>query len=284
MTENKTTIHPCSYNPADDLVLVEYDESREKYEAYLEVKYREHWFHSYCAENGIEGYIDAGSLDIQPVTDPKFPGFVAQSKAIVYMDGKVKGEVTAAGFVPLGVTEKFQTVVTTAIGRALNIAGFGTVAAGDTLLGKPFPVDSGVKLTRDPDDPGSFIRRRAPEKPAPKPEKTDENPLLSAMEEVSKTEPETKEKSAPEKPAPKPAAGRQPLPDEAETLEHAYVMICPYSKHKGKTISAIMATDPEYIKYFATKEFDDSKLDSYLREQSRRWKSACSMVYEAAIA
>ena len=275
MDEVTKSIRKCSYNPGEDMIPVGFETE----ELYLEVKYRQFWFQLYCQENGIEGMIDAGQLEVIPLNDRYC---IAKSTAAIIMDGMPVSKVAASRFVEIGDPDQIQGVVTLAIGRALNAAGFGTVTAFKGEHGAPYPVDAGVKLVRNPDRPAEFVMEKTAvaEKHEAAVEQKNHMAAVTGSAAVREQPRQTKPQQIPE-PAQKPSAAEE----KPMSLNDAYRFIVPIGteeKGKGRTISEVMGSNPGIIAWYASDSFNPEKGSQENRAIRRQFKQACSIVTKAA--
>lgn len=241
---SQTTIRACSYKPEEDLILLTYEENGRE-ELYLEVKYRVKWFHQYCLENNLSGFID----DSEVLYIPEAQMFLAT--ASVYIDNTLVGKSSAG--VPYSANNPnaskvaIQTAATCAKGRALANAGFGTINCA-MEEGDRFPCDSGIKITTD-----NIVSN--PENPM---EVTFLAPVDGkANDPVSNRQPsDTKAKPEPVSPQNK----TEEAPAVSMTLEEAKAYMIPIGTHKGKSLGEVLAIDPGIIKFYAGDRFQNAKL------------------------
>lgn len=163
--------------------------------------------------------------------------------ATVLMDGTPVSRMAASRFVSAGDSDGIQTTVTLAIGRALKEAGFGTVSAVTGEEGITCQADAGVALKKQPES------------------EQKENTLPFTVEEKA----------------------AEILPAAPMTVKDAFNFIVPFGGYKGKTVSEVMAVDPERIEWFASESFNPDKgSGTENRELRKNFKAACRMVVDEA--
>jgi len=262
----KKELRICAYDPEKDLITVQYDE-KQPAELYLEVKNRVFWFNKYCEEKGLRGLIDESQIQFVPEMN-----MVAVTAKVFIDDKLVAAAVAGRPFVP-GDNENnctlIQTVATTAKGRALADAGFGTIGASIPAEdGVPFPVDAGVKLTRSQSNPMSFEKQVLTEPASTVPLYIDE--IIKTVDDPAPTASEPAAVPAATVEAPAPAAPVKPAPaapvkpaaavpaEQGMTLEDARNYLAPIGKFKGKPVYQIIAEDMSLANWYAGESFDQS--------------------------
>lgn len=251
MSENNNPkvprIRACSFVPDDHMIPITYDNGETQ--LYLEVKWRQHWFHTFCEENGISGYIDDSDVEIR--TDIGTGGFV-RSTATVYMDGCVVGK-SSAGCPIINMAEgnNLRTVIqnacTVAKGRALANAGFGTIASREPTDGAEFPCDSGYSVGGD-----GTIRFNVANPAAPE-EKTKRSRKKSAAANPTTGSNSTAQANANDLSF----ADVGPVP--TFTVEQAQQYIVPIGAMKGRTLGETIATRRKDVEWYASPEFQNGR-------------------------
>ena len=274
-------LRQCSYDPAPDRILVNYGQGGQD-ELYLEVKFRMLWFLTWCKENGFNGFIDESEYEVIPSM-----GMVI-AKAKVYVDGNLIGAAAASAVTngDYAHNEKLiQTAATSAKGRALADAGFGTISSGlPSESGEIVPVDAGIKIIRDPVNPLVYKKIAVPAEKAPEEEAVEE-PKKRARRKKAEIEAEkTVSEPAEEQPAEEQTTEEPAEPEEAEpvaeapvqenpvtpaepaaetapehqmTLEEAREFVIPIgTKYKGRKVWELLAEDLKTAQWIASDEFD----------------------------
>lgn len=207
------------FNPNSNLIDIQGLDGNEQ--KYLEVKYRVEWFNRYCEENGISGFIDESEI----AYNEQCRMFIAICK--VYMDDKLIATGIGGKVLDGDIIEKnrvIQSVATVAKGRALANAGFGTAmcsAGEDGEDPNTLPCDAGI---------------------------TPNNPLRPQQSNTDKKEKPEQTASKSKKSAETP----EPLPLTAEDAKGVKVPEG-FRSYSGKSLGEVMAMDPNYIKFLATK-------------------------------
>ena len=241
-----------NYNPEADMIKVTgYDGSTQ---LYLEVKYRVRWFHEFCEENGIEGYID--DSDIRYIQEA---GLLIAT-ATVYMNGQVAGKSTAG--IQMDTLDSFragtivQTIATQAKGRALANAGFGTTNVSGSEEGdKNALCDAGIPISpaQAPSAPVTPVQT-----PSAQPTNENKEPEISGQISLMPDG----------MPAPDPAPVQQPvvssapIAEDAPVTEEAYqkalATVIPMGTYKGKTFQQALGENPGIAKFYSTR-FNNQK-------------------------
>ena len=271
MKENSKT-RSCSYDPAADLIPVNYnDHDGSADEMYLEVKFRELWFTTYCEEKNIRGCIDARELTVVPFGDL----CLVTSTASVIMDGETASCMSAARFIRPGDSDGIQSTVTMAVGRALKEAGFGSVNARKSEAGAFYPADAGFKMVRSADSRDEFIKT-----PVAGPERNTVEERKKPVNGDVKADAPAAQASTRE-PAPNPILQAAGSP-EGMTLEEAYRVVAPVGKSAGRTIAEMMGENPAGVEWYA-ENYNVEKLRGTPEEiaAKRRFKAACVIVHRA---
>lgn len=250
----------CSYDPANDLIPVSYgDRDGSGDEMYLEVKFRELWFRTYCSENGLEGCIDASLLTVVSMGDR----CLVTSTASVSIGGTVQASMSAAKFIAPGDSDGIQSTVTMAVGRALKEAGFGSVSARRSETGAFYPVDAGFRMVRDAENRSEFIKTPVQSaksaKPAPSPVR-------------KPAEPQTRTVTPPPQ--------RTGKSYDSIPLSDAYQCVCPVGRHMGKSISEIMGEDPQAVEWYSEKYKIPVSGTQESIDEKARFKAACRRVMD----
>lgn len=249
-------VRECSYDPSADLIPVNYGDRDGTDEMYLEVKFREVWFQTYCKETGVDGCIDASQLSVTPMGDR----CLVTSTASVSIGGVLQSRMSAARFIEPGDSDGIQSTVTMAVGRALKEAGFGSVNARKVETGPFYPVDAGFRMVRNAETPQEFVRtpapvaaqNPAPSRPAPEPPK---RPVTAFV--------------------PKTMDDYENIP-----LSDAYQCVCPVGRHLGKSVSEIMGEDPHAVEWFSEKYKIPTSGTPESIDEKTRFKAACRRVTE----
>ncbi len=207
-------LRPCGFRPEEHFVRVGSLRKDEEERLYLEVKWREYWFHRYCDENGIL----SRSIEELPAALIQGTDFL-QAQAVVKMNGEVAGR--GVGGFWLRTQERayaVQMAGTIAKGRALANAGFGTVfssARASETGGAEIPCDSGLKVSE-------FFPGGSP---------------AESGRDAGRDRPAEKEPVQPAK---------------AMTAEQAVKFRIPVrGRHYGEPLGEVMAKDPAAVRYFA---------------------------------
>ena len=246
------SVRQCRYDPTKDYIRVKYRENDVE-ELYLEVKYRVFWFNQYCLENNIKGVIDESDVSINPDMN------LVVAKVKIFMDNELIAAACAgAVYIPGPENAEhnakiIQTAATSAKGRALANAGFGSITGCKAENGDLFPVDSGIVITRDEINPMLFHKTRDPftsQEPNKEPEYVPADMPEEDIQQVQESKPAAKSKAAaPAKTEPDTAAPKM-------TLEEAYDTIVPVGKLKGSTVGEMAATNMSFLEWCASSAFD----------------------------
>lgn len=234
-----TKLRECSYDPTEDLITISYDNDSVP-EKYLEVKYRIKWFNIWCQENGKVGRIEDADITIVEGMN------LIIATASIFVDNElIAKSSSSAPYIP-GDNENNAKVVqnacTSAKGRALANAGFGTISSGlPSEEGDLFPVDSGIRVERDPSNPMRFRKMTAAQ-------------TSGAADNVP-----TNESSAPvaapktSKSAPKAPKAENSAITPEQRIKDAYNFVVPMGEYAGKTLSYIMGVKPDRVEFYAEK-------------------------------
>ncbi len=133
-------IRKCSFRPEDYLVtIVQNDGSNAKY---LLVQDRVLWFQMYCAENGVKGLIDDSNIEYIPQLK------MFRATCIITMNGEIVGKSSGSCVYAEDKLKALECAATSAKGRALANAGFGTAMCyqDDPDVGQDNQCDAGVKM------------------------------------------------------------------------------------------------------------------------------------------
>ena len=240
LLEGVSELRKCNFAPQDHFIKIRFKNSDDE-SFYLEVKWREFWFHTFCTENGIFGSIIEN--DAALIAGTQF----LQASAEVMMDGKVAGR-GVGGYYLSGNDMEYavQMAETIAKGRALANAGFGTVftsASASENGGFEVPCDGGMRTSeffvRSEKNPMQMVRNNnttvpeekpTAEKPKPEPVKADPQPAPAAV-----TQPENNGEKIP------------------TTREEALRFRIPVrGKHFNEAFGDVMGKDPDAVRYYAT--------------------------------
>lgn len=230
LLEGVADLRKCAFKPQEHFVKIPGFRAGDEESYYLEVKWREFWFHQYCDENNIS----QRSIEELPVTLIAGTNFL-QAEAVVKINGDVVGRGVGGYYLNGGDNSyAVQLASTIAKGRALANAGFGTVfssAAASESGGREIICDSGLKTSE-------FFVRRNPK-----------NPMLVTLEKTEEpAAPPAPEDAPSEKKAEEPA----PAPKSAMTREDALKFTVPIrGKHFGEALGDVMGRDPGAVKYYA---------------------------------
>lgn len=239
----------CSYKPEKDMIIVRsYDGQDQKY---LEVKYRVQWFHQYCEENGIVGFIDDSDIRFMPEAG------LLLATAIVYMDEKVAGKSIAGAHLdsldPLRASTIVQTIATQAKGRALANAGFGSANVSAAEEGDSSALcDAGIPVSsNEQEEPKPEKRRGRPRKKKEEETQAPSETLPVASGEVSPADVpvETSSPEVPSEPIVSPPGNTGGVPSEGE-YRAALQVILPVGQHKGKTFQQALAENPTIAQWY----------------------------------
>ena len=259
-------VRACGYNPAKDMIPVEYPDHKE---LYLRVANRVLWFNKWLEDHGKQGFIDDSEYEFVHINpnDPNAPVFIV-CKATVYIGGEIVGKSQAGG--PLNFSDPgnfynaLKTYGTQAKGRALANAGFGTTGTG-AEDGAQLPCDSGIPTVSTPPvsqhapvpptpQASAEPPRQAAEVSPPAPPKATEAPPAPAVNK----EPMKAKNEAP-KPSPAPTAPTLQPGDEDMTLEEALAYKIPIGQHAGESMREFMANDPKLFAMCVSGEMKASK-------------------------
>lgn len=142
MNENKGNdgCRKCSFNPDNYLVTIMQNDGAQA--KYLLVQDRVLWFQMYCAENGIKGLIDDSQVEY--ISELK----MFQATCVVTMNGEIVGKSTGSCVYADDKLKALECAATSAKGRALANAGFGTAMCyiDDPDVGQDNQCDTGVKI------------------------------------------------------------------------------------------------------------------------------------------
>ena len=232
LLEGVSELRKCSFAPQDHFIRIRFKNSEDE-SFYLEVKWREFWFQTYCAENGIFGSIIEN--DAALIAGTQF----LQASAEVLMDGKVAGR-GVGGYYMSGNDMEYavQMAETIAKGRALANAGFGTVftsASASENGGFEVPCDGGMKTSeffvkRNPSNPMQVTTASLNDHQQP----DNDKPATVAGEQESKVTPKAEEEQ------------------KEMTKEDAFRFKVPVrGKHFGEALGDVMGKDPKFVKYYA---------------------------------
>ena len=231
LLEGVSELRKCNFAPQDHFIKIRFKNSDDE-SFYLEVKWSEFWFHTFCTENGIFGSIIEN--DAALIAGTKF----LQASAEVMMDGKVAGR-GVGGYYLSGNDMEYavQMAETIAKGRALANAGFGTVftsASASENGGFEVPCDGGMKTSeffvkRNPSNPMQVTTASMRDHQQP-----DNDKPAETEEQGSKVTPKVEEE-----------------PKEM-TKEDAFKFKVPVrGKHFGEALGDVMGKDPKFVKYYA---------------------------------
>lgn len=213
--QKSCAVRPCSYSPLENFEPVEDEYGRRKI---LSLPYKLLWFHTYCAEKGLEGHVEADDFSIvsYPPTGSSMLGTaIVTAKARVYINGKLVATASAGkGFVidntPM-MDGAIQAASGSALSRALSNAGFGCISADDS--DGPAPSNPETLPFAFPDSPA---------------------PVMSAAPSL-------------------PTAVVPPIPQQpTDPLGTAKTMVWSgRGVHSGKSLGEILATSPNTIIWIA---------------------------------
>lgn len=206
------SVRKCSFNPSDYCIEIDSMRGDDSKQMYLEVKFRVLWFLTYCAENGLTGVIDESRIVYIPETK------MFQATATVSINGEVVGTGIAGKSYVYDDDRCSQTVIqdvaTTAKGRALANAGFGTAMCAFED-GEPTPCDAGIQRFK--------------------------NPLIPEKKETE-IKPVTEKRTTNE--------SDNTIP---KTIEEARAVTLHSGQYQGRTIGELAALDLNYVKFLASK-------------------------------
>ncbi len=217
-------VRKCSFSPAS--YLIDIADKNGEVRKYLLVQDRVLWFQVYCTENNIVGVIDDSQIEFIEKLN------LFKATCVITMNGDVISK-SSGSCVFSGDTEKaIEMACTSAKGRALANAGFGTANCyGDNP--EPIPCDAGI----------------------PAVPQLANNPLVPNTPAVKTPAQKGTANTAARKPAEAPK-----LP---ETLEDALkLVIAIRGQYYGQTLGEINGQNPDYIKFLATK-YNSAKHPEY---------------------
>ena len=223
----------CSFRPEDHLIEIDFNGKKA---LYLEVKWREVWFHIWCDEHQI------GELDreIKEMGATELPGLnYIQCEAKVIVQGKEIG--SGFGGFNMNLADRdyaVQQAHTIAKGRALANAGFGTVFStgmANENGTREIPADGGISLSdmyviRDPSNPMIVQTVAEPQK----------EPVGNTKAEAASPAPQSKK-------APEQEPEKKPM-----TREDALRFKIPIrGQNFGIPLGEMLAKKPGTVKYYA---------------------------------
>ena len=235
-------VRKCSFSPA--AYLIDIADKNGEVRKYLLVQDRVLWFQVYCTENNVVGVIDDSQIEFIEKLN------LFKATCVVTVNGNIIGK-SSGSCVFSGDTEKaIEMACTSAKGRALANAGFGTANCyGDNP--EPIPCDAGIpaapQLTNNPLVPNA----PAVTKPT---QKGSANTTAKKPAETPKQQPT---------PAPKAPEQDNTAPELPETLEDALKLVVTFrGQYYGQTLGEINGQNPDYIKFLATK-YNSAKHPEY---------------------
>ena len=251
LREGVANLRKCSFRPEHYFVRIPgfHDGDEESY--YLEVKWREFWFHCYCDENNIQDR----AIEELPVTLIAGTSFL-QAESHVTMNGKIVGR-GVGGYCISGNDMNYavQIASTIAKGRALANAGFGSVftsASESESGGIEIPCDSGVSADFFVFQPQKLDPSygNPMQVPAPPPLQSDA-PAMPANPRCDNQPFIPQPQTAPEPPARQ--ATQTPVSAQCpRTREEALSFPVPLrGTWYGKPLSEVIAKDPASVRYYA---------------------------------
>ena len=218
MSENNINdgckIRKCSFSPENYLkTIVQNDGYRTKY---LLVQDRVLWFQIYCAENGVKGLIDDSRIEYMPQLN------MFQAICTVTINGEIVGQSSGSCVYAEDKLKALECAATSAKGRALANAGFGTAMCyqDDPDVEQGNQCDAGVEITEGWGNQ-SDVSDEEPKNPMV-PEK---RLIKTTMSDQDKTFPSTLA--------------------EAQSI----ILEIKNSPYEGKTLGEISALDSKYIKW-----------------------------------
>lgn len=276
-TNNRPNPRYCKeYDPAQDFIQLPPYREGGPASMWLEVKFRVFWFQQYCKENNIRGYIDDSDVSYCPEVN------CARAVCTVYMDDMVVGK--SAAYVPMDRDYAFQTAGTSAKGRALANAGFGTLNSSTVSEDGAFdpcdagiPIPNGQRMPENAPRQGEQVRANAAanaSKVAPNVANNQPNRSKSAPTAPSPTSATNTARNAnTQKPANNTANSKQNRNENVAiptTREEALQLICPIGdKTKGLPMAVIAATQPNMIKFYASDRYKPEPRLMYLKEAAK---------------
>lgn len=209
---NETRIRQCSFDPASHLIdITQTDGSTAKY---LLVQDRVLWFHKYCEENGLFGTVDDSNIEfIESIK-------MFKATCLVIIDGEIVGKSVGSCILKDDTEKAIELAATSAKGRALANAGFGTAMCYQDDS-EQIPCDAGVRV------PDAKSKNEA-----------DDMFMVPDNDEKSFEEPETAKNKSMEVKLP-------------TTLEEAQKIILDLPNYRGKTLGEVAALDFQYLKFLA---------------------------------
>ena len=217
-------VRRCGFNPADKLIDIE-DMATGKSSKYLLVQDRVLWFVVYCDENQIKGVIDDSQIEYIEALN------MFKATCTITMDGEVISKSSGSCVYTPGEMEKaIETACTSAKGRALANAGFGTAMCYQDSP-EPIPCDAGVKPNTAPTQDNPLIPKQG----------TNTNPLM----------PQNNNKGN---------AAKTNMPTTLAEAQSVVVNI--KGDFYGKTLGEVFALDPNYLTFLRDK-YNASKHPEY---------------------
>lgn len=228
-------IRACSYDPTENFepVTDEFGTRR-----ILGLPYKLLWFHTYCAEKGIEGHVESDDFSITAYETSGTA--IVTAKARVIMNGKVVATASAGKSFILNNNNMMDGAVQAATGsalsRALGNAGFGAISSNEldgaphvipnpTHTNAPLPYTFGAGA-------GNAAAPAAPPTPGT-------NPGSSAPGQSG----------GPAAPAPE----QQSSLPQTGPIAAAKAVICPCGPKKGMPYGDVLAVAPSQIIWIAEK-------------------------------
>ena len=229
LREGVANLRKCSFRPEHYFVRIPgfHDGDEESY--YLEVKWREFWFHCYCDENNIQDR----AIEELPVTLIAGTSFL-QAESHVTMNGKIVGRGVGGYCISENdMNYAVQIASTIAKGRALANAGFGTVfssAKASENGGKEIPCDAGIRTSE-------FYVKRHPG-----------NPMHVVAEDTHTSNDDGKPVSQNSGTPVMQNADPSIVMTRDEALRYKVQI---RGKHFGEALGDVMGKDPKAVKYYA---------------------------------
>ena len=211
---NETIIRQCSFDPTSRLIdITQTDGTIAKY---LMVQDRVLWFHKYCEENGLFGTIDDSNIEfIEGIK-------MFKATCLVIIDGEIIGKSVGSCILKDDTEKAIELAATSAKGRALANAGFGTAMCYQDDP-ETIPCDAGVKASKENNS-----------------DEVDDMFKIPDSGDSSAKSQETANSNNSELKMP-------------TTLEEAQKIVLDLPNHHGKTLGEVAALDFQYLKFLAEK-------------------------------
>lgn len=225
-------IRACQYNPTENFESVTDEFGTRKI---LALPYKLLWFHTYCAEKGIEGYVESDDFSITAYESSGTA--IVTARARVIMNGKVVATGSAGKSFILNNSNMMDGAVQAATGsalsRALGNAGFGTISSNELNGSAPVVPDPNQQNAPLPYTFSAGNNCTAPT--------NCNNPGTSSGP------------SAPDQSSssPAPAPDQQSFLPQPDPIAAAKAVICPCGPKKGMPYGEVLAIAPSQIIWIA---------------------------------